>query len=178
MYKTDGRGNILLQIGERGVTGTDRGHFNLPTDVALGPDGSIYVSDGYGSARVVKFASDGTYRLEWGKRGTGPGEFGLSHSLVVDAEGRVYVTDRDNQRIQVFDANGGFLDQWQGGGAVSTLFLTADQQTWAGGVLHNLDGTIAVKLPGNVGGHGMTVAADGSVFAVQLSGIGQKFVRK
>ena len=127
MYKTDGRGNILLQIGERGVTGTDRGHFNLPTDVALGPDGS-YVSDGYGSA-VVKFASDGTYRLEWGKRGTGPGEFGLPHSLVVDAEGRVYVTDRDNQRIHVFDANGGFLDQWQGVGAVSTPFLTADQQT-------------------------------------------------
>ena len=178
VYKTDGQGNVLLQLGERGVSGTDRGHFNLPTDVAFGPGGSIYVSDGYGSARVVKFARDGGFLLEWGTRGTGPGEFGLPHNLVVDVEGRVYVTDRDNQRIQVFDSNGSFIDQWPNVGGVSTLYLTADQRIWAGGILRELDGTIAAELPGDVGGHGTTVAHDGSVFVAQLSGIVQKFVRR
>ena len=178
VYKTDGTGHVLLQIGENGVPGTDRGHFNLPTDVAFGPDGAVYVSDGYGSARVVKFSSDGMYLLEWGKRGTGPGEFGLPHNLVVDAQGRVYVADRDNQRIQVFDSEGEFLSQWQDVGGVSTLFMTKDRRIWAGGILRNLDGTIADELPGNVGGHGTTVAADGSVFVAQLSGVVQKFVQR
>ena len=76
VYKMDSQGSVLMQLGEKGVAGTDHGHFNLPTDVAVAPDGAVYVSDGYGSARVVKFSSDGKYLLEWGKRGTGPGEFG------------------------------------------------------------------------------------------------------
>ena len=175
VFKTDSDGKTVMQLGEVGVSGTDERHFNLPTDVAFGPDGSIYVSDGYASARIVKFSSEGEFLLDWGTRGTGPGEFGLPHNLVVDAEGRVYVTDRDNQRIQVFDSEGRFLDQWQDVGGISTLYMTADQRIWAGGVLHNLDGTVAARLPGNVGGHGTTVAPDGSVFVAQLSGIVQKF---
>lgn len=176
VYKTDSEGQVLLQLGEKGVSGTDQDHFNLPTDVAIAPDGSIYVSDGYGSARVVKFSKGGKFLLEWGQRGTGPGEFGLPHNLVVDNGGRVYVTDRDNERIQVFDSNGKFLDEWTGVGGVSTLYMTANQKIWAGGVLHDLDGTVAARLPGNVGGHGTTVAPDGSVFIAQLSGVVQKFI--
>lgn len=176
VYKTDSDGNVLMQLGEKGASGTDRSRFNLPTDVAFGPDGAIYVSDGYGSARVVKFSSEGDFLLEWGTRGVGPGEFGLPHNLAIDAEGRVYVTDRDNQRIQVFDPDGRFLDEWQGVGSVSTLYMTADRGLWAGGVLRNLDGTVAARLPGNVGGHGTTIAPDGSVFIAQLSGVVQKFV--
>ena len=176
VYKTDSDGNVLMQLGEKGVSGMDRGHFNLPTDVAFGPDGAIYVSDGYASARVVKFSSGGDFLLEWGTRGVGPGEFGLPHNLAVDAQGRVYVTDRDNQRIQVFDPNGKFLRQWQGVGSVSTLYMAAGRGLWAGGALRNLDGTVALRLPENVGGHGTTVAPDGSVFIAQLSGVVQKFV--
>ena len=176
VYKTDAKGQVLLQLGEEGVSGTDRDHFNLPTDVAFGPDGTVYVSDGYASARVVKFSADGKFLLEWGKRGTAPGEFGLPHNLVVDRTGRVYVTDRDNQRIQVFDSDGKFVAEWKGVGGVSTLFMTADQRIWTGGILRNLDGTIAAQLPGNPGGHGTTVAPDGSVLVAQLSGVVQRFV--
>lgn len=177
VYKMNAQGRVILQLGSKGVSGTDSTHFNLPTDVGFAPNGDIYVSDGYGSARVVKYTADGEYLLQWGKRGTGPGEFGLPHNLVVDAQGRVYVTDRDNQRIQVFDSKGKFLDQWKDVGGVSTLFMTKDQHIWTGGVLRNLKGEVVARLPGNPGGHGTTVTESGDVFIAQLSGIVQKFVK-
>ena len=145
--------------------------------MAFAPNGDVYVSDGYGSARVVKYSRDGKYLLEWGKRGTGAGEFGLPHNLVVDAQGRVYVTDRDNQRVQVFDSSGKYLSQWATDGGVSTLFLTKDQGIWVGGVLRDLDGKVLGRLP-ETGGHGTTVTESGDVYLAQLSGIVQKFVKR
>ena len=177
VYKMDEKGGVILQLGTKGVSGDDSTHFNLPTDVAFAPNGDIYVSDGYGGARVVKYTADARYLFAWGKRGTGPGEFGLPHNLVVDARGRVYVTDRDNQRIQVFDSQGEFLGQWKGVGGVSTLFMTKDQHIWTGGVLRNLKGKVVARLPGNPGGHGITVTQSGDVFIAQLSGMIQKFVK-
>jgi DNA-binding beta-propeller fold protein YncE len=103
VYKMDPQGKVIMRFGQKGVSGTGPNHFNLPTDVAFSPSGDFYVSDGYGSARVVKYSRDGKYLLQFGARGTGPGEFGL-HNVAVDAQGRVYVTDRDNQRIEVFDS--------------------------------------------------------------------------
>ena len=176
VYKMNAQGRVVLQLGAKGVSGADSTHFNLPTDVAFAPNGDIYVSDGYAAARVVKYSADGEYLLEWGKRGTGPGEFGLPHNLVVDSQGRVYVTDRDNQRIQVFDSKGKFLDQWKDVGRVSTLFITKSQHIWTAGVLRNLQGKIVARLPGNPGGHGTTVSRSGDVFIGRLSGIVQKFV--
>ncbi len=178
VYKMNQRREVLMQLGTKGVSGGGSDKFNLPTDVAFAPNGDLYVTDGYGSARVVKYSADGKYILQWGKRGTGPGEFGLPHNLVVDAQGKVYVTDRDNQRIQVFDSNGKFLDQWKDTGGVSTLFMTKDQQIWTGGVLRNLKGEVLARLPGNPGGHGTTVTATGDVFISQLSGVVQKFVKQ
>ena len=174
--KTDPNGRVLLQLGEKGVMGTGRRHFNLPTDVAFAPGGEVYVSDGYGNARIVKFSKDGEYLLEWGSRGTGPGEFGLPHNLVTDAQGRVYVTDRDNQRIQIFDQEGVFLAEWKDVGPVSSLYMTADQQIWTGEVLRDLEGSVIAKLPVETGGHGTTVTGFGAVFVAQLDGRVQKFV--
>jgi peptidylamidoglycolate lyase len=114
VFKCSPRGEILLTLGEAGVRGADRTHFNLPSDVAVLPDGSFYVSDGYKNTRVVKFSAAGRYEFEWGTPGSGPGEFNLPHDLAVDAGGRVYVCDRENLRLQVFDARGQFLAQWQG----------------------------------------------------------------
>ena len=171
-------GKELMHLGTKGASGTDAGHFNLPTDVAFAPNGDIYVTDGYGSARVVKYSRDGKYLLQWGKRGKGPGEFGLPHNLVVDREGRVYVTDRDNQRIEVFDADGKFLTEWTGTGGVSGLAITKDQRIWTGGTLRDLNGKVLGKLPGDPGGHGVAVTDAGDVYIAQLSGVVQKFVKQ
>lgn len=85
------------------------GPFNLPTDIDLTPAGEIFVTDGYGNARVHKFAADGTHLLFWGEPGTGPGEFNLPHAVWVARDGRVLVADRENDRVQVFDQNGKLL---------------------------------------------------------------------
>lgn len=106
-------GTLLLTIGTERTPGLDGSHFNLPADIAFAPDGSIYVSDGYGNNRVAKFSPTGKFLLDWGRKGDGPGEFNLPHSVAVDAEGLVYVVDRTNARIQVFDGNGKFLKMWK-----------------------------------------------------------------
>lgn len=113
VFKFDIDGNLLLSVGEAGVSGADETHFNQPTDVAVAADGSFYVSDGYQNSRVVKFAADGRYLLAWGSFGNAPGEFDVPHSLAVDAQGRVYVADRSNARVQIFDEDGRYLDAWQ-----------------------------------------------------------------
>lgn len=178
VYKLNPDGKEIMRLGTKGVAGTSPTTFNLPTDVAFASNGDIYVTDGYGSARVVKFSRDGKFLLQWGTRGTGPSQFGLPHNVVVDAQGRVYVTDRDNQRIEVFDANGKFLHQWTGTGGVSGLAMTKDQRIWTGSVLRDLDGKILGKLPEANGAHGVTVADSGDVYLAQLTGVVQKFVKQ
>ena len=180
VYKLNSEAKEIMRLGTKGAAGTGPNNFNLPTDVAFAPNGDLYVTDGYGSARVVKYTRDGKYILQWGVRGKGPGEFGLPHNVVTDAQGRVYVTDRDNQRIEVFDANGKFLSQWTGTGGISGLFMTKDQKIWTGGVLRDLDGKAVGRLsgPGTTGAHGVVAADSGDVYLAQLSGIVQKFVKQ
>ena len=167
-----------MRLGTRGVSGTSATTFNLPTDVAFAPDGDIYVTDGYGSARVVKYLSDGKYLLQWGRRGTGPGEFGLPHNLVADAQGRVYVSDRDNQRIEVFDANGKLLSEWKDTGGISALAITRDGHIWTGPVVRDSTGKALGRLPDASGGHGVSVAESGDVYLAQVRGAVQKFVKQ
>jgi peptidylamidoglycolate lyase len=114
VFKFTHDGRLLLTLGERGQPGADQFHFNLPTDVAVLADSSFYVSDGYKNTRVVKFAADGRYEFEWGRKGAVPGEFNLPHGIAVDAAGRVLVCDRSNSRLQVFDVRGKFLEEWKG----------------------------------------------------------------
>jgi DNA-binding beta-propeller fold protein YncE len=179
IYKLNAEGKEIMRLGTKGSAGTGRTTFNLPTDVAFASNGDLYVTDGYGSARVMKLTRDGKYILEWGMRGRGPGQFGLPHNVVVDAQGKVYVTDRDNQRVEVFDSNGKFLTQWTDTGGISGLFLTKDQRIWTGGVLRTLDGKAVGRLagPGTAGAHGVTATDAGDVYLAQLSGVVQKFVK-
>lgn len=85
------------------------GRFRQVTDVAFGPEGDIFISDGYINSRIAKADKDGNWIKSWGNRGTNPGEFNTPHNIAADAKGNVYVADRGNRRIQVFDSDGKFL---------------------------------------------------------------------
>ena len=86
--------------------------FHFPTNVALGPTGDIFVSDGYGNARVHMFTHDGGLICSWGEPGDGPGQFRLPHGIAVSRAATVYVADRENSRIQLFSCDGEFLEIW------------------------------------------------------------------
>jgi DNA-binding beta-propeller fold protein YncE len=116
-------GKLLLTLGDNAGKPSDSGYdgsalttitrgappFNRPTNLAVAPNGDLYVSDGYGNARVHRFSSSGRLLGSWGEPGSGPGQFMLPHGIAVDATGNVLVCDRENDRIQVFTADGGFV---------------------------------------------------------------------
>src|SRR5258705_894298 len=114
MRKCSLDGKVLLELGIPGkpapyMSGQP---FHRCTHTALSPKGEIYVSDGYGNARVHKYSPDGKLLLSWGEPGTDPGQFNIAHNIVTDPEGWVYVADRENHRVQVFDGNGKYETQW------------------------------------------------------------------
>lgn len=130
VIKFDNKGKRLLTLGVKGESGEDDKHFYRPADIAFGPDGSVYVADGYGNARVVKFSPKGKYITAWGKHGTGPSEFNIVHSVAVDSKGNVYASDRENNRIQIFDSNGKLLRMWTHLGATQNIFITPEDEVW------------------------------------------------
>jgi DNA-binding beta-propeller fold protein YncE len=118
-------GKLLLTLGvlntpsDTGYDGRDymtisrpAGPFNRPTNLAIGPKGDLYVSDGYGNCRIHHFTAAGELQRSWGTPGTGPGEFYLPHGIAVAADGRVFVCDRENDRIQIFSPDGEYLTEW------------------------------------------------------------------
>ena len=118
-------GRVLLTLGIPGkpapyMSGEP---FHRCTHTALSPKEEIYVSDGYGNARVHKFSPDGRRLFAWGEPGTDPGQFNIPHNICCDAEGWVYVADRENHRIQVFDGNGRYEGQWGNMHRPSGLFM-------------------------------------------------------
>jgi hypothetical protein len=86
--------------------------FHYPTNLAVAPSGELFISDGYGNARVHRFSADGRLLQSWGEPGTGPGQFHVPHGIAVDARGTVYVADRENSRLQLFSPSGDFLGEW------------------------------------------------------------------
>ena len=118
-------GKLLLTLGESGRpsdTGANSvdyreirrpaGPFNFPTNVALAADGSIYVSDGYGNARIHKFSAEGRLLASFGEPGSESGQFHVAHGIAIDRSGVIYVADRENSRIQLFTPDGQFIEQW------------------------------------------------------------------
>lgn len=106
-------GKLLLTLGTLGEPGEDERHLRAPTDITFTPNGDIFIADGYGNSRVVRFDKTGRYLKAWGKLGTKPGEFSIPHAIASDSKGRLYVADRNNVRIQIFDGDGKLLDIWQ-----------------------------------------------------------------
>jgi DNA-binding beta-propeller fold protein YncE len=86
--------------------------FHRCTHTALSPKGEIYVSDGYGNAKIHKYSPDGKLLKSWGEPGSGPGQFHVVHGIAVDAAGTVYIADRENSRIQLFSSDGEFVGEW------------------------------------------------------------------
>jgi DNA-binding beta-propeller fold protein YncE len=107
-------GKVVLTIGIPGKPAPYMGGepFHRCTHTALSPRGDIYVSDGYGNARVHKYSPDGKMLLSWGEPGCEPGQFNIPHNICSDPDGWVYVADRENHRVQVFDGNGKYEAQW------------------------------------------------------------------
>lgn len=169
-------GGALRGLRDEGVI-----RFHRPTDIAFGPNGDLFVADGYGNSRVVKFSKDGRFLKEWGKRGAGNGEFHTPHSIAVDKRGRVYVADRENYRIQVFTSDGEFVEQWKNFGSPWGLALTADDRLFVADGYNNriLQMSLDGKVLGAFGSHGKTAgqfhychqlaaAKDGSVYTAEI----------
>jgi DNA-binding beta-propeller fold protein YncE len=129
--------------------------FNRPTGVSVSPRGEIYVSDGYGNARIHKFNSDGELLLSWGEPGGAPGQFRLPHSVRTDKRGHVWVADRENHRIQVFDPEGKFLTCWTDLLRPTDIFIGKDDTVYVSELsnrvsIFSVEGRLLARW-GNVG---------------------------
>ncbi len=182
VFKFDPKGKLLLMLGVEDEAGAGRFHFDRPTDVAVTPAGDFYVSDGYGNSRVVKFSREGKFLKEWGTKGTGDGEFRLPHAICLDEKGRVYVGDRENNRVQVFDADGKLLAVWKESGAPFGLFLAGERLFVADGRAHwvnvlDLNGKTLGRIGEKGAGpgqfnlpHMLCVDSKGSVYVAEVNG--------
>ena len=122
-------GELLDTYGTKGEPheGTP---FNRPTDIAIASTGEMYVSDGYGNSRVHKFSADGELLYSWGEPGDGPGQFDVPHDVDVYKDGRVFIADRQNHRIQIFDATGKFLEEWTGFQSPCAVYIGKDDNVY------------------------------------------------
>jgi len=132
VMKFSPEGKLLMTLGTLDQSGESPKNFHQPSSVTVSPSGDIYVSDGYGNSRVVKFSPTGQYLKTWGKKGSGPGEFDTPHCITTDAKGNVYVAERLNNRIQVFDSEGRFLAQWPNYPRADSICITREGQAYVG----------------------------------------------
>jgi DNA-binding beta-propeller fold protein YncE len=159
VYKFTMDGQQLLALGTKGVTGDNSSTdaFNRPSDVAVAPNGDIFVADGYGNSRIVHFSADGRFvKIIGGTEGTGTSEFDVPHGVVFDSRGRLIVLDRQNTtktpRIQVFDQDGRFIEQWTDLGLMQPSGLAISE-----------DDTVYI---GETDGEKITIVKDGTVIDV------------
>ncbi len=157
-------GDLLLTLGVPGEPGAGESNLNMPTDMAIASDGHIFVSDGYGNRRIVHFDPEGRFVRAWGSEGADPGQFALPHSIAIDSKGRLYVVDRSNNRIQIFDRSGQFLDQWGYLGRnnlvfPNTIWITPEDEIYVAGAPPR----VQVDTGPTSGGRVVKFAPDGRV---------------
>src|SRR5262245_42025648 len=155
IYKFTYDGKLVMTLGTKGKRGRDGGTlFDRPTDIAWLPDGTFFISDGYGGTRVAKFDKDGKFLMDWGQApkdpaNPGPNEWNTVHSIQISNDRKLYVADRGHRRIQVFDENGKFLDMFETGTRASPYALLLDTN----GYLWDADGGTQRILKYDLQGH-------------------------
>jgi sugar lactone lactonase YvrE len=187
VYRFNPSGRLEMVLGCKNRPGEwhEYGHlrlFNEPNEAVIGPSGELFVLQGHGKGEslVLKFDRDGNFIKTFGKKGKGPGEFDLPHSLVFDAQGLLYVADRNNARIQVFDADGNYIRESSHPGTPCGLCMAPDQRLWLAhghtGQIMTLDlnGTVLGQMPG--GGNGKTIGKYGEAHYIAISPRGEVFV--
>ena len=163
VFKFSPEGKVLMTLGKAGVTGEGPDTFSGPSDVVIAPSGDIFVADGHvamSNGRVVRFSKDGRFIKAWGKLGAGPGEFNVPHSIAMDSRGRIFVADRSNNRIQIFDQEGTFIDQWKQFGRPSGVYIDRNDTIYVADSQSN-----ATQNPGYKRGIYIGSAKDGKVSA-------------
>jgi sugar lactone lactonase YvrE len=213
VIKFSPEGQILLTLGKAGVAGDGTGELlNEPNDVVTAPNGDVFVADGHSGqnqnappntvARIAKFSSDGKFIKTWGKLGSGPGEFKTPHGLALDSQGRLFVADRGNDRIQIFDQEGTFLDEWKQFSRLSGIYIDrndvlygADSESsptanssWKKGIRIGSakDGKVMYFIPGSRtwltgprAAEGVAADAQGNVYGAEVgSGAVKKYLKK
>jgi streptogramin lyase len=187
VYRFNPAGRLEMVLGCKNRPGEwhEYGHlrlFNEPNEAVIGPTGDLYVLQGHGKGEslILKFDRDGNFIKTFGKKGKGPGEFDLPHSLVFDAKGLLYIADRNNARIQVFDADGNYIRESKHPGTPCGLFMAADQTIW---LAHGHTGQIMrLDLDGNElgrianAGNGKTLGKYGEAHYIAVSPRDEVFV--
>jgi DNA-binding beta-propeller fold protein YncE len=200
VFKFSPEGKLLMTLGVPGG-GTGAEGFMQPNDVVTDTNGDIYVAEGHGgpNGRIVVFDRTGKYLREFGKKGSGPGEFDQPHGLAFDSKGRLFVADRSNNRIQIVDKNGKFLEEWKQFSRPSGIFIdkkgmiyVADSESgtidpsrpeWSRGIrIGSLqDGKVIAFIPdaapvrGTSGPEGVAADDAGNVYGAE---VGQRALKK
>jgi hypothetical protein len=200
VVKFSSEGKVLMTLGKPGVAGDGPDTFNRPSGVVVAPNGDIFVADGHGgnsNARIVKLSKGGKFLKAWGKKGSAPGEFNELHAIAMDSKGRVFVADRGNNRIQIFDQDGKFLEQWTQFSRPSGIFIDKNDAIyvpdntsnrypdWRRGIRIGSaqDGSVTAFIPDpdqdpahvGVGSENVVADANGNVYASEVS---RKMVKK
>ena len=195
MHKFTTDGELLMTLGTMDKPGATGKPFNLPTDLALGPDGEMFISDGYGNARIHKYSPDGKLITSWGQPGTGPGEFDLPHCVRIDPRNRVMVADRENNRIQFFTLDGEYIEEWGDLLHPDTIYIDEDELIYVAELdqritILTLDGEVVSQwgsergstVPGEFFAcpHGIWADSHGDIYVgeVQADARLQKFIRQ
>lgn len=210
VYKFTPDKKLILTIGQRGVP-SDTGYvcretknqvlraagpFNRPTRLVADEDGNLYVTDGYGNARVHKFDGEGNLISSWGEPGSGPGQFHLPHGIGLGKNGILYVADRNNNRLQLFTTDGKYVAEWTGFHRPSDVWVDREgllfvSECFRNSIFDGVPSRVSIlnpegKLLARLGGescfydpalghhcaHGLAIDSEGSIY---IGNVGQKF---
>ena len=169
----DTAGNLRGSVGNRHQAAM-QAPFNHPADICVAPSGELYVADGYGNSSIHRFSADGDHMSSFGSPGSGPGQFRVPHSVRVAQDGRVYVADRENNRVQVFTAEGVFRAQWTDFKCPMGIHIDANQVVYVSDQIPRisiltLDGELLARGRTFENAHQVYTDSRGSIYGIDTA---------